>query len=235
MPIKLEKYKNNNFFYSQIFPESNFSPWLGDKNFLDVFNAIKDNSYVDIYRCYELWELVKEVNKIDKNASILEVGVWRGGTAAILSKKISLLGNTNKLYLADTFTGVVKASERDNVYIGGEHKDTSIQIVEDLLLKNIGLRNFILLEGVFPEETGKYISTNELIGLCHLDVDVYLSAKDIVNWLFPRLIIGGMIIFDDYGFEICAGITEFVEEQRFMDDRIIIHNLNGHAIIIRVK
>jgi O-methyltransferase len=231
----LEKYKNNNFFYSQIFPESNFSPWLGDKNFLDVFNAIKDNSYVDIYRCYELWELVKEVNKIDKNASILEVGVWRGGTAAILSKKISLLGNTNKLYLADTFTGVVKASERDNVYIGGEHKDTSIQIVEDLLLKNIGLRNFILLEGVFPEETGKYISTNELIGLCHLDVDVYLSAKDIVNWLFPRLIIGGMIIFDDYGFEICAGITEFVEEQRFMDDRIIIHNLNGHAIIIRVK
>lgn len=229
------KEQKKTFVYGQITPASNYCPWFADDEFIKVFEVIKDDSYVDIYRCYELWELIKEVNKVDKYACVLEVGVWRGGTAAILAKKISLLGNTNKLFLADTFSGVVKASNYDNVYKGGEHQDTSLSLMEDLLVRKVGVNNFTTLVGVFPEDTAYRIAENEVFGLCHVDVDVYLSARDIIDWLFPKLIIGGMIVFDDYGFEICAGITTLVEEQRELSDRIIIHNLNGHAVIIRIR
>jgi O-methyltransferase len=47
---------------------------------------------------------------------------------------------------------------------------------------------------------------------CHIDVDVYQSAKDIVTWLWPRLAIGGIIVFDDYGFPYSQGITTLVDE-----------------------
>jgi len=44
---------------------------------------------------------------------------------------------------------------------------------------------------------------------------------------------GGIIVYDDYGFSSCAGITKYVNEQVMCKDRVVIHNLNGHAIVIK--
>lgn len=44
-----------------------------------------------------------------------------------------------------------------------------------------------------------------------LIVDVYQSAKDIVEWAMPRLTRGGVVVFDDYGFRNCEGVTTLVK------------------------
>ena len=49
------------------------------------------------------------------------------------------------------------------------------------------------------------------------------------------MIIGGVIVFDDYGFHYCDGVTNYVNEQKNKSDRIVVHNLNGHAVIIKVR
>ncbi|MBK7432753.1 MAG: hypothetical protein IPI66_01930 [Chitinophagaceae bacterium] len=49
------------------------------------------------------------------------------------------------------------------------------------------------------------------------------------------MIIGGVVVFDDYGFHTCTGVTKLVEEYRKHADRVIIHNLNGHALMIKLK
>ena len=69
---------------------------------------------------------------------------------------------------------------------------------------------------------------------CHIDVDVYQSAKDIVDWIWDKMVPGGITVYDDYGFMGCDGITRFVEEQSTYKDRVTIHNLNGHAIVIKL-
>ena len=46
--------------------------------------------------------------------------------------------------------------------------------------------------------------------------------------------IGGIVVYDDYGFKGCDGITTHVNEQIQLQDRFVIHNLNGHAIIIKL-
>jgi O-methyltransferase len=38
------------------------------------------NTFVDVYRLYELWQVLEQVAHLD--GDILEVGVWRGGQAA---------------------------------------------------------------------------------------------------------------------------------------------------------
>ena len=90
------------------------------------------------------------------------------------------------------------------------------------------------LKGIFPEDTSNQIPPDAQFKLCHIDVDVYLSAKDVQEWIWDKLIVGGIVVFDDYGFGSTNGITNFLNEQRKLADRTIIHNLNGHAVIIKL-
>jgi O-methyltransferase len=95
---------------------------------------------------------------------------------------------------------------------------------------------YVLLQGVFPDETAFLIPTREKFCFCHIDVDVYLSAKHIVDWLWDKLVVGGIIVFDDYGFDSCPGITKYVDEELALStNTIFVHNLNGHAVIIKIS
>jgi O-methyltransferase len=215
--------------HSVVIPEAFVSPWKTDRSFVDIYSKIHRFTTVDVYRCYELWHLLGQV--INLGGDVLEVGVWRGGTGCLLAAKAQSLTKNAAVFLCDTFTGVVKAGELDNFYKGGEHADTSKAIVAGLA-NSLGLDKVKILEGIFPDETGKIIEGNKIC-FCHIDVDVYQSAKDVINWVWPRLQVGGIIVFDDYGFHHCQGITQLVDELATKSDNLMLNNLNGHAVLIR--
>jgi Macrocin-O-methyltransferase (TylF) len=48
------------------------------------------------------------------------------------------------------------------------------------------------------------------IALLHVDVDVYLPTKVILQELFDRVVKGGLVVFDDYG--TVAGETRAIDE-----------------------
>lgn len=237
--IKRAKYNGStqfnisDLYYDVNTPSANYAPWNGDTEFMKVYNEVKGHTLVDIYRCYELWELTEKVHTLDPEAHFIEIGVWRGGTASIIGKKLSLKQSKATFYLADTFTGVAKASERDTFYNGNEHSDTSQAIVEKITQDKYN--HYQILTGIFPDETSDKIKPFEKFAFCHIDVDVYDSSHGIVNWIWDRMIVGGVIVFDDYGFHTCDGVTKYVNEQKLLSDRLVIHNINGHAIMIKLK
>lgn len=227
--FKLSK-NSQNISHQNIVSYSTYSPWLDDMDFIKIYDKIKNNTLVDIYRCYELWNFIKK-NKHLKG-DILEVGVWRGGTGCILGKSAQLYSPC-KVYLVDTFKGVVKAGKNDTIYKGGEHSDTSISIVKNLL-KELKISNAELLTGIFPSEISLPKSQKKSsIKLCHIDVDTYQSAKEIFVNIWPSITKGGAIIFDDYGFWGCEGITKLCNEI-VVNDGTFIHNINGHGIFIKL-
>jgi O-methyltransferase len=217
--------------YQLLNPIADYAPWMTDPQFLETYHTIQPYTLVDMYRCYELWTLVEQSQKLA--GSLIEIGVWRGGTGALIAQRAKLSGITDPIYLCDTFTGVVKASAHDPLYQGGEHHDTSLGLVEDLVYNQLKLEHVKILQGIFPEETANVLD-HESFRFCHIDVDVYHSAKDITEWLWNKLTIGGMIVYDDYGFFGYAGVTTYVEEQRHALDRLVLYNLNGHAVIIKI-
>lgn len=214
--------------HEQIVPVASYAPWADDLDFGALYEKIRAHTLVDIYRCYELWDLSKQVSGMA--GDVLEVGVWKGGTAAIIGNAVAG-GLACHLWLADTFGGgVPKAGGKDTHYTGGEHADTSEAIVSSLLA-DLRISNFTLLGGVFPEDTGRYIE-NVRIKLCHIDVDTYQSAWDVFNWAWPQIVAGGVMIFDDYGFWGCEGVTCAVNEMKAKGIGVI-YNLNGHALIVK--
>lgn len=216
--------------HSNILPSATYSPWLADAEFRRTYDSIQAHTLVDVYRCYDLWQLVAESAKRTRG-ELLEVGVWRGGTGALIAARCKQLNTDATVYLCDTFRGVVKAGFKDSYYSGGEHADTSTHLVNGLL-KRLEVANCKLLEGTFPEETGGVIE-DKVFRFCHIDVDVYQSAKDVFEWVWLKLVNGGIVVFDDYGFPSCEGVRRWVEEQRGQPDRVTIHNLNGHAVVIK--
>jgi len=102
------------------------------------------------------------------------------------------------------------------------------------LLQNVSIKECTILKGIFPDETSRNIETS-LFRFCHIDVDVYNSAKEIFEWVLRRLVPGGIIVFDDYGFAACEGITQLVNELGTLQNVVMIHNINGHAVFIKLK
>ena len=209
-----------------IVPHATYAPWLSDKHFLTLYDAVRDHTLVDFYRCWELYTLGHQLAELD--GCYLEVGVWRGGTGAILADSVKK--SDKAVYLADTFSGVVKVGSKDTVYRGGEHADTSADIVNNLI-SSLNLSNVHILHGIFPDDTGNEVKGD--IALLHCDVDVYESALHIVSYAQDRLCKGGVIVFDDYGFDSCVGITRLVNELRSDPRWFFFHNLNVHALLFK--
>jgi len=215
--------------HQRVYPAATYAPWSLDENFQAVYESVRFNTHVCMYRCWELWTLVEQTARLDEG-DYLEVGVWRGGTGCLIAKRLGLLNVDCPVYLCDTFSGVVKAGPMDDKYLGGEHSDTSESVVRDLASRmEIQIR---LLKGMFPEETGAMIE-NRLFRFCHVDVDVYESARGCTEWIWPRLVSRGVIVYDDYGFQGCDGVRRHVDEWSRAKDCLLMHNLNGHAIIVK--
>lgn len=213
---------------SFVVPHGIYSPWLTDQNFLSAHNYIAGNTKCCIYHCFEIWQMVRQVKLIP--GDILEVGVWRGGTGCIMLESLQFWDMKAHVFLADTFEGIVKSSDKD-VLENGVLSDTSEEHVIKLI-SDRGHKSFTTLKGIFPEETSKDIE-NRSFRLCHIDVDVYESAKGVFEWVWPRLNVGGVVIFCDYSELSTPGVTRFANEQMHRDDSVFIHNLNGQALMIK--
>jgi O-methyltransferase len=221
--------KRNDYSYEAILFRR-YAPWCDDEKFAKIYEQIKDFTLVDIYRLYELYSLAKQTENVE--GGVIEVGAWRGGSSVILAKAFSDSNNMPEFYCCDTFEGVANATEADKEYKGGEHADTSLQLVQKLF-NDTGVGFIKILKGIFPEETASSLS-EEKFRFCHIDVDVFKSAKLILEYVWPRLSVNGIVVFDDYGFISCNGVTKLVNEVK-LDNCKMIYNLNGHAIFIKTN
>jgi O-methyltransferase len=216
--------------HERIFPLATYAPWQDDQAFNDVYAIAKDYTLVDKFRLYELYSLVSQLK--DADGAFLEVGVWRGGSSAVIQKALASANRAKgRFYIADTFKGVVKAAgDKDSYYKGGEHADTDEALVRDLFAKcNLPVPD--ILKGIFPDDHPDVIK--DAIRFLHSDVDSYQSTKDIIAWALPRLSPNAVMVFDDYGFMGCEGVTDFCNELRADPGFFFVHNLNGHAVFIK--
>lgn len=211
---------------------SDYRPWEADIPFLAAWKKVRDRTMVDCSRLYELWQLVAQIPP-DMPGGVLEVGAWRGGSAALLGLRLLSCRVGRPLIVADTFSGVAKAGGHDPYYRGGEHSDTTLDSVVDFL-ENLAIPDVTVLPGVFPEETAHRVPVAD-IAFCHIDVDVYQSARDVFEWTWRRMPAGGIVVFDDYGFLGCEGVTRYVHTLRDNHDLVVTENLNGHAVVVKTS
>jgi len=171
-----------------------------------INKALAGNTVMTHYSLLNLWEMVAR----DIQGDIVEIGCYRGGSSLLLSATSARFNPASRVYLCDTFCGVVKSGPEDNHHKDGDFNDTSKEHVNSLLTEH-ELHNYSLLQGIFPDDTAHMIHSRS-IGFIHIDVDTYKSYIDILNWCEGLLAPGAVLLFDDYHHASCAGAKMAVDE-----------------------
>src|SRR3984957_10366907 len=169
-----------------------FSPWFSD-DFQKYYSIAAPRTLVSPDRCYVLLTLLRQALKI--NADIAECGVYRGGTAAMIARVMAESGSSKKLYLFDTFSGMPKTDAVRDLHRAGDFADTSAEDVERFVNEP---KIAVIRKGFIPET---FVGLEpDRFAFAHIDVDIYKSIIDSLEFIWPRLMPGGFIVFDDYGF-----------------------------------
>jgi O-methyltransferase len=182
-----------------------FSPWYGEGEFKRYYELAAPRTLVSSDRCYVLFSLAKQALHIP--GDFWECGVYKGGTAALLAELLETANSDKKLYLFDTFEGMPATDPRYDCHKQGDFCDTSL----DSVVKSIGPVDRCVFKKGFIPKTFSGLD-DATISFAHVDVDIYKSIIDSLDFIWPRLSNGGFIISDDYGFSSCPGARAAVDD-----------------------
>jgi hypothetical protein len=153
---------------------------------------------------------------------VVECGVGWGRSVLALSIAMHALNQKRVIYGFDSFEGFPEPTKEDlpGKAVRGHYKTLQDSVIKHLL--NSGLSeefvasNIRLVPGFFVDSLPVYDGGG--IALLHLDVDIYSSYKETLEFFFPKVVAGGIILFDEYqSTEKYPGARKAIDE--FFDGR----------------
>jgi O-methyltransferase len=170
-----------------------------------VLRAVK-RSYEQTYtattpmECAEIYQAVLACEKIP--GDIAEAGVYLGGTAQLI-----LSTSKKRIHLFDTFEGLPHGEDD---FQAGEWTGSLEQVKRNLANHADRLE---FHPGLFPDSTAGFDDLR--FSFVHLDLDLYDSTLAALEWFWPRLESGGILMSHDY--PLAAGVVKAFHE--FFDTR----------------
>jgi O-methyltransferase len=177
--------------------------WSDNNAFCTLAEQIGHHTLVGKTRCFMLYQFALQCRSLEGN--VAEIGVYKGGTARLISK---IFAKTDKtVHLFDTFTGMPPTDKDKDLHRKGDFSDVFLNDVKEFLKDCDNIRFW---PGIFPDTASPII--NMQFCFVHIDVDIYKSVMDCCRFFYPRMKTGGIMIFDDYGFATCPGAKAAVDE-----------------------
>lgn len=156
-------------------------------------------SLLSAWEQYLIYSLARAQSK--RPGAIAEVGVFRGGSARLICEA----KGDKPLHLFDTFAGLPPASSADR----GIHRENQYTCgLEDVQEYLKPYKNVHFHQGVFPDSVAGV--PEQSYCLAHFDVDLYDGTRACLEYFYPRMIPGGVMISHDYG--LLAGVEKAFHE-----------------------
>lgn len=152
-------------------------------------NIIKEDSPLLLKpsEIFMIYSLAKNQRSVE--GDYVEVGVFKGVTA----KAICDVKGDKKLYLFDTFEGLPEVDKMDSMFKKGMFSASYEHVKKKLSEYN----NVFVYKGMFPQDTGDIVK-NKRFSFVHLDVDIYESTKNCLEFFYFKMPSDGILISHDY-------------------------------------
>ncbi|MDH2391136.1 TylF/MycF/NovP-related O-methyltransferase [Streptomyces sp. HNM0663] len=178
-----------------------------------TIRAVKPFTMTSAEKLNALIHSVRYVAQHRIPGDVVECGVWRGGSMMAVARTLLEADDTSRhLHLYDTFEGMSEPSDHDR-----RHDGRSAAEMLAASPRSSGVWAYASLEDVqqamgktdYPTELihyhrGKVEDTipkhvPDRISVLRLDTDWFESTRHELAHLWPRLVPGGVLLLDDYG------------------------------------
>lgn len=178
--------------------------WTADQDFvrdLEPFEGRGNRRAFD--RKWMLRELLKLVRRVEGDTA--ECGVWRGGSSYLLCRATAGTGKTHHAF--DSFEGLPDPGPRD----GSHFKKGDLAAPEEEFRSRLAaFPHLSVHKGWIPSRFAEV--ADRRFSFVHVDVDLLQPTKDSIEFFYPRLSRGGVLLLDDHGFSTCPGARAAAED-----------------------
>ncbi|MEO8666317.1 MAG: TylF/MycF/NovP-related O-methyltransferase [Ignavibacteria bacterium] len=177
---------------------------------------------------YELFKMTKDIE-----GSIVECGVFKGASFLrfAMYRKLFDENSKRKIIGFDSFAAFPQTNYEPDIKMRidfveecGEQSISTSQLME-LLEKKDCAESIELVAGDITNTIPGYVEKNPdlKISMLNLDADVYEPSVTVLEYLYPRIVPGGILILDDYG--VFPGETKAVDDY-FKDKNVDIRKFS---------
>lgn len=202
-----------------------------ETEFISLLKKCEPFTMVDTERSFALYEAMRYVLRTSLAGDIVECGVWKGGQAMLMAYLLLGRRDTNRrIWLYDTFTGM-SAPTAEDVYAypedpapvkwrtldKGDYVDwcyaSEAEVRRNVASTGYPADRFVFVKGKVEDTIPGTMPDS--IALLRLDTDFYESTKHELEYLYPRLMPGGVLVIDDYG--------SWEGARKAVDEYIVVH------------
>jgi O-methyltransferase len=202
------------------------------KNFINLSNQF---SMTGKRRMFLLTQAILNVKNNNLEGDFVECGVWKGGNILLYNLLNEFYRLEKTIFAYDTFDGMPSPENIDITHYGtpaeflmkeSEKKNgkndihcfASLNLVKKNILKYSTLNNIKFIKEKVEETLSLEKNLPNKISILRLDTDFYSSTKKELEILYPRLVSGGVLIIDDYGFWKGArkAVDEYFDKQKWL-------------------
>lgn len=170
--------------------------------------ALKNYRYLDEDSKYlHILEAINYVRVAGNNGQVIptvyfEFGCHSGRTFSSAVNAFNCLGMVDaEVYAFDSFEGLPQTSSIiDGIFEKGSFS-TDVQNFKNIVSKNTGknIDNSNIIKGFYSETLNQSLQSKlPKAGIIHIDVDLYSSTKEVLFFVYPLLVTGTVILFDDW-------------------------------------
>jgi hypothetical protein len=217
-----------------------------DEDHRAIIDAVRPYTMTGNAKLHALITATRYLHRHSVPGAVVECGVWRGGSMHAVARTLDMAGDhSRELYLFDTFEGMTEPSEHDRRHDGR----TAAQLLASSS-RSARVWAHATLEDVqegfaqvpYPAERVHYVpgpveetvpdGAPKEIALLRLDTDWYESTEHELEHLYPRLVSGGVLILDDYGYWKGArkAIDQFLERT---GERLLLTRIDTGRIAVK--
>jgi hypothetical protein len=179
-----------------------------------ISKCVQPYTMTSSVRVEALIDAVRYVVTEEIAGTLVECGVWQGGSIMAMALTLLELGTTREIFLYDTFRGMTAptsvdisvrgtvAADRYRAMVRADKSSSWCYADRDTVLQNVVSTGYPphlihLVQG--PVEVTLPSNAPERIALLRLDTDWHDSTRHELVHLFPRVSQFGVLICDDYG------------------------------------
>jgi O-methyltransferase len=163
--------------------------------------------------------------------STAECGAFRGVGSALICRALDgTYGQEDGHFAFDAFEGLPEPVAADRAESGQWWSEGDLKTDRGRVEKLLTPFPFARIEvGWIPE---RFPEVEDLkFRLVHVDVDLYEPTRDSIEFFFPRLVPGGVLLLDDHGVMSCPGARKAAVEYFAKSGDPIVELPSGQAIV----